>query len=362
MSEFFSGRAAVPVTTHILLLMGVMGKKTDMEVFIICMIGFRKKEGISAYLVLIHDPCYQHGAGSAAGWWSWIARTPSMSSSDAVESSSDENSESESSSDGDKNLSDESELALNDAGAEQDKIYIATGDDGGVDVSDEGSDGGGDRDSDDDDEENTLANLCGRCSGSVWDPAQSLPREPETIKRKRKTARITINLDHCDYDVVADVCAALGWRVVTGRARWSIKWADRYMLGTAIRDMRLRAGQRINHFPAVCELAFKCRLATNLNRARRLLPAEFGFHPDTWVLPDELHTFARVTAEHRNRTYIVKPNGGSQVRAAIPGGRDCGCSIHACGGWRTKAPRTWRADICSHIFEVLCVQASTDFR
>ena len=106
----------------------------------------------------------------------------------------------------------------------------------------------------------------------------------------------------------------MGWKISSGRARWNIKWIDRYLLGSTIKDLRLRAGQRINHFPAVCELAFKCKLANNLNRIRRLLPDEYSFHPDTWVLPDEMLAFSRVTTECRNRTYIVKPNGGSQVR------------------------------------------------
>jgi hypothetical protein len=150
-------------------------------------------------------------------------------------------------------------------------------------------------------------------------PAQDInSSESETaIRKPKKAARITINLDYCDYDVFTEVCAGMGWKISTGRTRWNIKWIDRYLLGSTIKDMRLKAGQRINHFPAVCELAFKCKLANNLNRIRRLLPAEYSFHPDSWVLPDEMLAFTRVTTEYRNRTYIVKPNGGSQVISVV---------------------------------------------
>ena len=180
----------------------------------------------------------------------------------------------------------------------------------------------------DDESENGSDSSDGEGEGTNSEEEKSADRlEPQSksnseqskapAQKPKKTARITINLDHCDYDIFTDVCSEMGWRISSSRTRWNIKWMDRYLLGITIKEMRLRPGQRINHFPAVCELAFKCKLANNLNRVRRLLPEEYSFHPDSWVLPDEMLAFTRVTTEHRNRTYIVKPNGGSQVRPAI---------------------------------------------
>jgi len=56
----------------------------------------------------------------------------------------------------------------------------------------------------------------------------------------------------------------------------------------ALRDMRLKRPQRINHFPGMIEIAQKCRMAANLNKVRSKLPADFDFYPQTWVLPEEL--------------------------------------------------------------------------
>jgi tubulin polyglutamylase TTLL6/13 len=53
-------------------------------------------------------------------------------------------------------------------------------------------------------------------------------------------------------------------------------------------------------------------MGANLNRMRKLLPDLYDFYPDTWIMPEDISTFQKVTQEHRNRTYIVKPNGGCQ--------------------------------------------------
>ena len=135
--------------------------------------------------------------------------------------------------------------------------------------------------------------------------------EAEEARRKKK-ARAIVNLTTCDYSVVKDACKRFGWRFTNSERGWSIKWTDRYLLGATLREMKLARPQRINHFPAMCEIAFKCRLATNLNRLRKLSPDEYDFYPETFVLPEEMAAFTKVTNEKKNRTYIVKPNCGSQ--------------------------------------------------
>lgn len=130
--------------------------------------------------------------------------------------------------------------------------------------------------------------------------------------RKKKKARAVVNLTTCDYAVIKEACKRFGWRFTTSDKAWSIKWTDRYLMGQTLREMKLVRPQRINHFPAMCEIAFKCRLANNLNRLRKLLPDDYNFYPETWVLPEEMPAFTKVTNEKKNRTYIVKPNCGSQ--------------------------------------------------
>ena len=130
--------------------------------------------------------------------------------------------------------------------------------------------------------------------------------------KAERPAKVAVNLNGCCYSVVGDACRSLGWKVTAHDEKWTIRWVDRYCLGQTLRDMRLTRPQRINHFPAICEIAFKCRLANNLNKMRQRLPEDFSFYPQTWVLPEELGVLDRTIGENPNRTYIVKPNNGSQ--------------------------------------------------
>jgi hypothetical protein len=177
-------------------------------------------------------------------------------------------------------------------------------------------DASSDDDDGDEDGEQSAAETVGADESQVPEVTEvkhqlSRSAEAEEARRKKKS-RAVVNLTTCDYAVVKEACQRFGWRFTTSDKAWSLKWTDRYLLGATLREMKLVRPQRINHFPAMCEIAFKCRLAINLNRLRKLAPEDYDFYPETWVLPEELPAFTRVTNEKKNRTYIVKPNCGSQ--------------------------------------------------
>ena len=129
----------------------------------------------------------------------------------------------------------------------------------------------------------------------VTEVRHSLSQEPAAQDaRRKKKARALVNLTTCDYAVIKEACKRFGWRFTTSEKAWSIRWTDRYCIGQALRDMKLMRPQRINHFPAMCEIAFKCRLANNLNRLRKLCPDDYDFYPETWVLPEDTVSFTKV--------------------------------------------------------------------
>lgn len=78
--------------------------------------------------------------------------------------------------------------------------------------------------------------------------------------------------------------------------------------------------QRINHFPGMYALARKDHLARNLNRMQRVMPAEYNFFPQTWLLPAEYGEFKKQFPDNMKRrkttreTFIAKPEASCQGR------------------------------------------------
>jgi len=72
----------------------------------------------------------------------------------------------------------------------------------------------------------------------------------------------------------------------------------------------LRRGQKINHFPGIVELTYKCRLAHHLNRMRKALPEAYtDWLPKTFILPEEGEAFAIMcNQQDKPSTFIVKPD------------------------------------------------------
>ncbi len=143
--------------------------------------------------------------------------------------------------------------------------------------------------------------------------------EPEVEKKnpkKKKKKKLVCNLTMCKYGVVSDVAQSFGWKTTEHETDWDLFWTD--MSVSEERCMRLRRGQKINHFPGMQEVAHKCKLARNLNRLRELLPSHYDFHPESFNLPVDFAAFERAAlsgagagASKSNRTYIVKPDDGA---------------------------------------------------
>lgn len=65
--------------------------------------------------------------------------------------------------------------------------------------------------------------------------------------------------------------------------------------------------QKINHFPGMFTLSRKNYLARNLDKMAKKFPEEYGFYPQTWILPSELNQLRRHFDEEPNSIVIAKP-------------------------------------------------------
>jgi len=70
---------------------------------------------------------------------------------------------------------------------------------------------------------------------------------------------------------------------------WDICWVDAGL--SHERLMKMKAYQRINHFPGMNGIARKNLLARNLMKMQSKFPKEYDFFPKTWVLPAEALDF-----------------------------------------------------------------------
>ena len=108
-------------------------------------------------------------------------------------------------------------------------------------------------------------------------------------KKARKrggTSTVAINLSSCKYPLLRTVKSKLGWKEVydDDPDAWNLYWTDTSI--TADRLMRLKPGQKINHFVGMLEICRKRSLARNLARLEVVNPHEFDFSPKTYNLPE----------------------------------------------------------------------------
>ncbi|KAF2896088.1 hypothetical protein ILUMI_10086 [Ignelater luminosus] len=135
--------------------------------------------------------------------------------------------------------------------------------------------------------------------------------EPSPNRKRRK--RVTsVCLTNCRYDVVRRVISKFGFKEVGETENWNLYWTD---LSISIeRCKEMKRFQRINHFPGMLEICRKDLLARNLNRMQRLFPKDYNFFPKTWCLPADLGEALSYSRLRKNKTFIMKPDAGSQGR------------------------------------------------
>ncbi|KAM9837877.1 tubulin polyglutamylase ttll6 [Aulostomus maculatus] len=131
-----------------------------------------------------------------------------------------------------------------------------------------------------------------------------------TKKRRKIKRRLWINLLSCKYESVRRAARRFGLREVTEGEDWTLLWTDCSVSLDRVKDMK--PYQKINHFPGMIEICRKDLLARNMNRMRKLFPKDYNIFPQTWCLPADYSDFQTFTRAKKYKTYICKPDTGSQ--------------------------------------------------
>ncbi|CAG4965597.1 unnamed protein product [Parnassius apollo] len=125
-------------------------------------------------------------------------------------------------------------------------------------------------------------------------------------------------------------------REVSEEEAWNFYWTD--MSVSVDRAKEMKRFQRINHFPGMLEICRKDLLARNLNRMQKIYPKEYNFFPKTWCLPADFGEALNYSKTHKNKTFIIKPECGSQGRGIyltkslkeVKPTDKLICQVHAC--------------------------------
>ncbi|XP_063719808.1 tubulin polyglutamylase ttll6-like isoform X2 [Symsagittifera roscoffensis] len=152
-----------------------------------------------------------------------------------------------------------------------------------------------------------------RCDSDKDNKGGKSSRDTSTTSKKpvkKKKRWCTVNLTACKYDCVRRSCRRFGMREVGDDEDWMLYWCDTSV--SLQRVMEMKKYQKINHFPGMAEICRKDLLARNMNRMVKLFPKDYAIFPKSWCLPADFGDFQAYTRQKKNKTFILKPESGSQ--------------------------------------------------
>lgn len=136
----------------------------------------------------------------------------------------------------------------------------------------------------------------------------------ERPAKKRKIKTIFFNTTDCQYPAVPRCGKRLGWKVTDSTVKNLLFWVDNNV-GIEF-CLSLQPWQFVNHFPGTYAISRKVELSRSYDRAQRLFPNLYNFHPLSFILPTQNLDLQRYMrgATLKKRTFIVKPDLGAQGR------------------------------------------------
>ena len=122
-------------------------------------------------------------------------------------------------------------------------------------------------------------------------PPSRAPREHEhQPNRGDQGERAVINLRNCHYDILRQVVnQELNWTISHSdtfySGDWDIFWQDGPIESEKLH--RMKAYQKINHFPGMHMITNSVNLFNQLKRMKLLLHKDYSFFPETWFHPQQ---------------------------------------------------------------------------
>eukprot|EP01006_Ploeotia_vitrea_P042742 TRINITY_DN66658_c1_g4_i1.p1 TRINITY_DN66658_c1_g4~~TRINITY_DN66658_c1_g4_i1.p1 ORF type:complete len:731 (+),score=30.81 TRINITY_DN66658_c1_g4_i1:52-2244(+) len=107
------------------------------------------------------------------------------------------------------------------------------------------------------------------------------------------------------FRIISHTFTRSGFRQTNHDRKWNVLWAKRV---SPEEYTNMEWYQKVNHIPGTWGIGRKDSLWRNIARMRSKFGAqEFGFVPQSYILPNDFRTFAQDFRRHGGGTYIVKP-------------------------------------------------------
>ncbi|KAL8271061.1 hypothetical protein Esti_005046 [Eimeria stiedai] len=140
-------------------------------------------------------------------------------------------------------------------------------------------------------------------------------RSADQLKLKKKKPKVVYCVALTKYRVVKKVCASFpGWTACDNEDDdWDLLWTDASI--SVERLLKMKPYQKINHLVGTHAITSrKNYLGRNLQRMKAYYPKEYKYFPSTWILPTDAASLRAECADKKKKTFIVKPDCGSQGR------------------------------------------------
>ncbi|KAH9577011.1 hypothetical protein CY35_01G192400, partial [Sphagnum magellanicum] len=135
-------------------------------------------------------------------------------------------------------------------------------------------------------------------------------------RRSKKQATLIVDLTSCKYEVLRIVLKKNGWENrIDDEKNCHLIWTD-LSVGPD-RLMSLKQGQKINHMYGMLAICRKKSLFQSLSTMRKMFPTQYRYFPRAYILPNHLPNLLACFNSPKVKTFILKPNNGSQGRGVV---------------------------------------------